>query len=289
MIHSSTANTLVTLLRSPGDWEILLNHGIYRIRGHLKHPPAMLTEHRVKYLGFYLPAAFGKHKFSVRHYAKVRKISMAPRYECVPDEIKNTKSNNPYYKIDVEAPQALREPIVSFRGRKYMVLIQTTEEKLFNVPELNFLYQGSRLEEKMWKALIEHNIFAEREYAVPVEDGAYFLDFAVFCNKGNLAIETDGRQHHETRAAVLYDHQRDNRLGNEKWEVYRYSEESLGKKTGETIQQIIKKIKILDGLDTEKGLLPLNPKTNQLSLFSEPDLDFWALRKRVLEKYENNM
>jgi hypothetical protein len=142
-------NTLVTLLKEPNDWQTVLNHGIYRIRGSLRYPPLMLTEKRVQYLGFYLPASFGKQKFSVRHYAQVKNISMAPRRECMPDEILNSKSNDRYYKIDVAEPMALAEPIVSLRGRSHMVLIQTDEQRLFNVKELNFLYKGSHLEEPM--------------------------------------------------------------------------------------------------------------------------------------------
>lgn len=285
-------NTLVMLLKEPRDWQTVLNHGIYRIRGSLRYPPSMLTEKRVQYLGFYLPASFGKQKFSVRHYAKVKNISMAPRHKCIPDEMLNAKSNDKYYKIDVEEPLALEEPIVSLRGRSHMVLIQTDEQRLFNAKELNFLYKGSHLEEPMFKALIEHNIFPEREFPVHNRDQtAALLDFAIFCKKGNFAIEMDGRQHQTTREAVLSDHRRDNKLKVGKWDVVRYVEEDIAPNTIEkTMQQIGDIVNSLGGLDTADGLLPANPKTQtqtQLSFFHDDHLDFLALRRRVRDKYEN--
>jgi Protein of unknown function (DUF559) len=285
-------NTLVALLKNPKDWQTVLNHGIYRIRGSLRYPPLMLTEKRVQYLGFYLPACFGKLKFSVRHYAKVKNISMAPRHECIPNEMFNAKSNDKYYKIDVAEPSALAEPIVSFRGRSHMVLIQTDEQRLLNAIEFNFLYKGSHLEEPMFKALIEHNIFPEREYPVHNRDQtAALLDFAIFCKKGNFAIEMDGRQHQATREAVLSDHRRDNKLKVGKWDVVRYVEEDIAPNAiGKTMQQIGDIVNSLGGLDTEGGLLPANPKMQtqaQLSFFHENHLDLLALRRRVRDKYES--
>ena len=127
-------NTLVMLLKEPKDWQTVLNHGIYRIRGSLRYPPPMLTEKRVQYLGFYLPASFGKQKFSVRHYAKVKSISMAPRHKCIPDEMQNAKSNDKYYKIDVEEPLTLAEPILSVRGRSDVPVAVLDEKPTTTLP-----------------------------------------------------------------------------------------------------------------------------------------------------------
>jgi hypothetical protein len=291
-IKTDTNNTLVTLLKEPKDWQTVLNHGIYRIRGSLRHPPPMLTEKRVQYLGFYLPAAFGKQKFSVRHYAQVKNIDMAPRHACIPDETRNAKSNDMYWKIDVAEPVALAEPIVSLRGRSYMVLIQTNEQRLLSAKEFNFLYKGSHLEEPMFKALIDYNIFPEREYPVTNNDKtAYFLDFAIFCKKGKFAIEMDGRQHQATRQSVINDHKRDNKLKHSKWNVMRFFEEDIAPDTiGKTMKEIVDYINEFGGLKTEDGLLPANPKVpnpSQLSFFHDEHLDFLALRRRVRDKYES--
>lgn len=290
---NQTPTVLVALLKEPQDWEIVLKHGIYRIRGSLRYPPAILTEKRIRLLAFYLPSKFKEHKFSVRHYCRVKRVSMAARSECVPDEPLNQRSRESYYRLDVDEPQQLEEPIVSFRGRSHMVLIPTTEQKLFNSPEFNFLYMSSNLEEKMWDALIDRNIFPERQFPVhTLDDNSYLLDFAIFCNKGNFAVEVDGPQHEATRDAVVYDKRRDNRLRTQNWEVFRYVPEDLEPKTmDKTLSQITKKIEDLDGLQTGQGLLPRKPIgaiDGQLSLFHEQHLDFLALRRRVREKYERS-
>jgi Protein of unknown function (DUF559) len=287
-------NTLVSLLKSPKDWQTVLNHGIYRIRGSLRYPPTILSQKSVEYIGFYLPAAFKEHKFSIRYYAPVKKISMASRRFCVPDEPINAKSNDQYYKIDLDEPRLLAEPIISLRGRSHMVLIPTDEQRLLAAKELNFLYKGSYLEEPMFQALIDNNIYPEREFPVHNRDQtAALLDFAIFCNDGNLAIEMDGSQHQSTREAVLSDHRRDNKLKVGKWDVVRYVKEDIEPKAiGKTMQEISDIIQGMGGLDTHKGLFPAKPKTQssqQLSLFHDEHLDFLALRRRVRMKYEGGI
>ena len=44
--YKDNTDTLVALLKEPSDWQIVQRHGIYRIRGSLHHPPAILTEKR---------------------------------------------------------------------------------------------------------------------------------------------------------------------------------------------------------------------------------------------------
>lgn len=288
--YNDDTNTLVALLKEPSDWQIVQQHGIYRIRGSLRYPPTILTEKRVQLLGFYLPAKFGAHKFSVRHYARVRKISMAPRHECVPGEPRNARSEDLYYKIEVYEPEALAEPIVSLRGRSHMVLIQTSEKRLFEAYEFNFLYKGSKLEELMWHQLLQHNIYAEREYPVRTRgDSSYFLDFAVFCKNGKLAIEMDGDQHQSTRDAVIYDNRRDNNLLIDGWETFRYAKEDIAPdRLKDTLSEIGKAIIGHGGLKTEGGILPNKPllePSGQTSLFHDEHLNFLALRKRVKERY----
>jgi len=128
-------DTLVVYLKHPSDWKIVNQYGIYRIRSWIKHPPTILVNRTVKNIAFYLPSIFGKKKYSIRHYAKVNKISIAPRYQCCPNEIRNKKSDWKYYKFDLEEPQTLNEPIFHFRAarkklsRREMILFPTTTWK----------------------------------------------------------------------------------------------------------------------------------------------------------------
>jgi very-short-patch-repair endonuclease len=277
MLPSDKNEVLIALLRRPQDWRIVEKYGIYRVRGTLRHPPPIMEENRVKWLGFYLPAAFGQHKFSIRHYVEVRKMSHARRYECVPDEPRNPKSDDIYYKFDVSEPQLLEEPIVCLRHRKYMVLIPTTEQKFFSpkVPEINFCYNTSRLEEKMWDALLERNIYPERQYAVKTKDDEHcILDFAIFCNKDSFFIEVDG-PHHEEKNVVRGDKWRDNKLSVVGWDGFRYTPKDLEPdRINQVMEQIEDKVQKLDGQESANGILPKLPPNPNL-LFPEEHLSFF--------------
>lgn len=291
MIPSDNNEVLIALLKRPEDWRIIEKYGIYRIRGTLRHPPPIMRENRVRWLGFYLPAAFGQHKFSIRHYAQVKKMNSAHRYECIPDEPRNSKSDDIYYKFEIGEPQRLEEPIVCLRHRSYMVLIPTTEQKFFHpkVPEINFCYNTSRLEEKMWAALLEKNIYPERQYAIKTKgDDYYILDFAIFCEKDSFFIEVDG-PHHEKREAVSYDKWRDNKLSVAGWDGLRFRAEDLEpERISVVMEQIEDKIYKLDGQKSEEGILPkLPPKPNLL--FPEEHLSFLELRRRIKERWERKI
>ena len=295
----SNNDTLIVYMKEPKDWQIVQKFGIYRIRHSIKHPPKILANGSVKHIAFYLPSRFGKNKYSIRHFAQVNGISIAPRYKCCPEEESNRKSSWKYYKIDVQPPELLQEPIFHLRAarkklyRKEMILFPTTFEKLNTAPEFNFLFNGSYLEERMWKALLENNIFPEREWPVTTENkNHYYLDFAVFCREGHFCIEVDGKQHLE-KEHVKYDNKRMNETNAEAWKTFRFYEEDLRSGTiSNAINQIKKEISNRKGLDTEKGLLPSAPKgesaASQLALFSEQHLDFLALRRRVKERFESD-
>lgn len=299
MTHTPPDDTLIVYLKEPSDWQIVKKYGIYRIRHYIKHPPTILANGAVKYIAFYLPSKFGKKKYSIRHYAAVRKVSVAPRYQCVPDETRNAKSQQKYYKIDVEEPQELKEPIFHFRAarkklsRREMILFPTLKEKLETAQEFNFLFRGSYLEERMWKLLIKNNILPEREWPVKIDKNHYYLDFAIFCKDGYFSIEVDGQQHLE-KQHVIADVQRMNNTNTHKWKTYRFYKKDLeGQAISRTLDAIRAEIKNMNGLDSEGGLLPTMPlgaqNTAQLSMFSAQHLDFLALRGRVKEKFENNL
>ena len=292
-------DTLIVYLKHPSDWKIVQQYGIYRIRSWIKHPPEILANRSVQHIAFYLPSIFGKTKYSIRHYAKVNKISIAPRYQCVPDEPKNSKSNWNYYKFDLETPQELNEPIFHFRAarkklsRREMILFPTNFEKLATVPEFNFLFNGSHLEEQMWQTLLNNGIYPEREWPVKINRTTHYrLDFAIFCRAGHFCIEIDGQQHLE-KDHVRRDVARTNNTNTQDWKTYRFYESDLqtGKIT-KTIEKIRMEIRNRYGLDTEGGLFPDAVKTTsttgQLSLFSEKELDFFRLRRMVKKRFERD-
>jgi len=297
MTTSTQNDTLIVYLKEPKDWKIVEEYGIYRIRSWIKNPPNILHNRKVKAIAFYLPSIFGKNKYSIRHFAEVKNISIAPRHQCCPNETRNKKSDWEYYKIDVEEPQLLEEPIFHFRAakkklsRREMILFPTSYEKLFTAKEFNFLFNGSPLEEQMWNILIKNGIYPEREWPVKIDRQTnYYLDFAVFCRKGHFCIEVDGQQHLE-KNHVRSDVKRTNNTNTRKWKTYRfYTSDLQAEKLTATLERIRHEIKNLHGLDTERGLFPDTIKdqsvTHQLSLFSDAHLNFLNLRKLVKERFE---
>jgi hypothetical protein len=83
------------------------------------------------------------------HYAKVSGIEVSTRQDLFPDEKENYKSKRSYYKISFKKVETLPKPILSRRWRR-IVFIQTTHKKFINAVEVNDLFDGSRLEDKLW-------------------------------------------------------------------------------------------------------------------------------------------
>ena len=65
---------------------------------------------------------------------------------------------------------------------------------------------------------------AERQWKILVSDKSYYLDFAVFCRKGKLAIETDGyTYHYDDRNQIDYDTFRRNEIELDGWRSLRFT------------------------------------------------------------------
>lgn len=71
-------SVLVALLKDRADHAILHRQLWYRIP--VESAPKIVTERRVKIMGFYLPAVFGEeHRWKIHHFGRVRKIAEATR------------------------------------------------------------------------------------------------------------------------------------------------------------------------------------------------------------------
>lgn len=58
--------------------------------------------------------------------------------------------------------------------------------------QINDLFDASPLEDKVWSGVKSLHIPAERQYKIIVQNHNCYLDFAVSCKKGKLAIENGG-------------------------------------------------------------------------------------------------
>lgn len=214
---------------------------------------------------------FGLEAHSVSYYARVTGIRKAYQWQLFPSEPVNEKSNRLYYQLALSPLKNLPNPILSRRWRR-IVFIPTTWAKFMNALEINDLYHGSPLEDRLWAELKRHHIPAERQEFVTVEKQNYALDFAVYCAKANMDVETDGDTWHANPEAATQDNLRDNALEAVGWKVIRFTTHQIQEQT-ETccIRTIAKTINKLEGVD-KNGMAPRRIDLNadgayQLGLF----------------------
>lgn len=212
---------LVAVMTNGRDWGILHEQGWYRIpkkRAPREWPP--------RWLAFYQTRKFGQDKYAVNYYAQVREIRTATRIELLPGQANHPRRNHEYHQVFVDSLVRLPRPIPSLRWRR-ITFIPTTWERLMGATEINELYHGNPLEESLWTELRRVHIAAEREYNFKARRARYFLDFAVFCSKGHLDIETDGDSYHANPDRAATDNVRNNTLASAGWQVLRFSTKQI--------------------------------------------------------------
>ena len=174
------------------------------------------------WLAFYQTKAFGREKYSIRYYGKVKGIGEAYRYELFPDEKINPKTNRLYYKVMLSSLEQLVKPIRSNRGRR-LIFIPTTLTKFFRAVEINDLFDESGLEDRLWAGFKRMGIAAERQMFVRARAQFHALDFALYCEGGKIDVETDGDYWHANPERAAADNFRDNSLRTAGWEILRFN------------------------------------------------------------------
>jgi len=268
---SDRGEVLVAIINNSLDYEILCGRHWYRI-------PVNSIEKWVKkrwppqWLAFYQTKAFGLEAHSIRYYGEVEKIRKVFRYQLFPNEPRDENSRKRYYQIFIKTLKKLPQPIYSRRFRR-IVFIPTTWKKFTSAAEINDLYDDSNLEDRLWAEFKRWNIPAERQEFITAAGKNYALDFAVYCNKGNLDVEADGDKWHANPDKSVLDNIRDNNLKTSGWQVLRFSSSQIREEAATyCVPTIAKVINDLDGPD-EGRIIPrkINPDetTYQASLFDD--------------------
>jgi very-short-patch-repair endonuclease len=260
-------DVLVALLKDKSDFAILRDEGWYRIpvaSAPRRWPP--------RWLAFYQPKAFKPEAFRVQYYGEVANIQVLPRNELFPNEFESVRSSNLYYKLSLKSLELREQPILSLRGRR-LVFMSTTWEKFAYAKQINDLFDDSPLEDLLWQQFKRLNIMAERQWEFIVEELRFFLDFALFCTKGPIAVETDGDTWHTVPDRANQDYIRQNAIESRGWHVLRFNTNEIREgMESYCLPEIQKTINNQGGLSDE-GLVPrlFYPKTGvtQLSLFEE--------------------
>ncbi len=241
---------LVALLKSKSDFAILRDEGWYRIP--VEHKPRRWPP---KWLAFYQPGAFLEDAFRIRYFGRVSNIEIVKRHELFPNEFESARSDNQYYRIQIDRLQE-REKIIPSRFPRRVVFISTTWDKFNCAEQINDLFDESPLEDELWRSLQTAQILAERQWEVVLKESIYQLDFAIFCQEGQIDVEADGDTYHAQLKRIPLDNARNNALTSSGWSVLRFNGRQIHEnKTKYCLGRIEKTINKYGGL-TSDGLVP---------------------------------
>lgn len=273
---------LVAIMNNLRDFDTARDQHWYRI-------PVRSVQRRLRerwpprWLAFYQTKVFGPERWAINYYAPVRQIRTVTRRSLLPQEPDHLRADELYHRIEIGRLERLPEPIVSARWRR-VVFIPTTWDKFIGAVEINDLYDESPLEDRLWAEFKGHEIAAERQFFISVKTRRYALDFAIFCDRGQIDVETDGDTWHADPARIPLDNRRDNDLTGGGWSILRFNGQQIRESTREyCVPAVMRTINRLGGLQTgsivPRTFDPDHPEApRQLALFEsgpEYDVDSW--------------
>lgn len=270
---SSRREVLVAIMNNLLDFAILREKFWYRI-------PVDSVDRWLKddwppkWIAFYQTKLFGSESYAIKYYGKVKgKPKSAYGWQLIPERSKDDeKGKRRYYQIFIESLISLEKPIFSYRWHR-VTFIPTTWKKFNNAVEINDLYDSSVLEDSLWAEFKRLQVPLERQRRLTYNNRNYFLDFAIICDKGNLAIETDGDTYHANPEQAGKDMIRNNEIETHEWRVLHFSTHHIQEQMEEyCIPTIVENINNLGGYKDENGRprkvdLSLPPGSYQPSLF----------------------
>jgi len=173
------------------------------------------------YLALYQTAAFGSRGRSIRYFATIRAVSSTSRKQLLPDEERHPRASGRYLRLAL-GPLRRTPHVIRNRTRRRMTFGFTTLSKLRRATEVCQLFDISPVEEIMRRALARARIPARHEHCMMERKRLrYRLDFAIFCRRGQLAVECDNERFHQSKRQRVRDRRRDRWLTRRGWTVLR--------------------------------------------------------------------
>jgi len=240
-----THPALVGLVPRKNLWSVIQKERWY----HVPFKSAPRNSIYAEYLAFYFPSVFGEgDRYKVIYGAKVLGVDKVKRIHLFPDERDHKRAQQDYLQFHLGKIEKLPRPIPSKNWRR-IIHIPTSIEKLFSALEINDLYDTSPLEDKMYWEMKRRKIEAERQLCVQVGGKKYFLDFGVFCVRGNIDVECDGEKYHTLPDALTRDRMRNNQLTSYGWRVLRFIGKEVNGNIGDCFEFLERTIGILGGIN----------------------------------------
>lgn len=222
---------LVALLPNARDWEIVQSQSWYRI------PVASAPSYDYAHIAFYFGAGFGARAHRVGHWALIENRRIVTRRELFPAEANHPRAGREYFKISLGELQTLARPAISRRAHSN-VFFPTTLDKLHGAAEFNDLFHNSPLEDELWHHLKACKIEAERQWFLSAGGARYCLDFALFCESGNINVECDGDSYHANAERSRQDNDRNNALTCDGWAILRFNTHQILYEMPQCLQKI---------------------------------------------------
>ncbi len=211
---------LVGVLKDKRDLNILLAERWYRI------PIAHMPRRQFKYLAFYQPALFGRRGKRIMYYARVLNYQIGKRKDLLPDEPNHPGADGYYLRFRLSKVKKLPCPVRNIIPRRISFGF-TTLDRLLKSNDILQLYDVAPTEQIMKDALKRAGIRAVAQYYVSSGQKKYYVDFAVFCRQGSMAIECDNKKAHSGRYRQEKDKMKNAVLRRRGWTVIRLSERDI--------------------------------------------------------------
>jgi len=229
---------LVGVIKDRRDLIILLKENWYRIP--LRHAP----KRRLDYLAFYQPLPFGYRGKCIRYYARVLNYRVIKRGDLLPDESGHPRARDYYLQVRVGKIKKLPQPIRNIIPRRISFGF-TTLNHLLKSKDILQLYNVTPTEPIVEDGLKKAGIRSIPQYYVKGEEKRYFLDFAIFCQKGKIAIECDNKKAHSIPSQKKKDKIKNIFLRKYGWNVIRLPEDNIVSDLPGCIKRIKKAVRRL--------------------------------------------
>ena len=170
----------------PSDFALVQSEGWYRIPQQFA-PKGLHAE----FFAFYFGRHFGPEKWAIHYYAPNLGHELTTRLALFPDEPEHPRAQDWYYKVQLGPLQKLERPILSLRWRR-VTFIHTTWDRFSIATEINDLFvDGDEFVDRLYAALKERGIQAERCYRIEEPGPGYEVALAVFGENGRIDITSD--------------------------------------------------------------------------------------------------
>lgn len=174
---------LVAFVPKPSDFELVCREGWYRIPQR-SAPKGLYAE----YFAFYFGRRFGAEKWAIHYYASRLGHELVARRDLLPAESDHPRANDLYYKVQLGELIKLERPIISLRWRR-VTFLHTTWDRFQDATDLNDLFvDGGQYVDRLYAALKERGIPAERNYQVKDAGVSYEVPLVIFCQNGRIPI-----------------------------------------------------------------------------------------------------